>query len=138
MKRHIILTLISAILLLVHSCSFPEVKAPKFERETQAVVDDLKALHNFEDAGVNWKTTISTEQSATNILSVTLLNGKNLSEDDGKLKELGKEALKIVINSIENENDYDTFQVVFMQQKSFGIVNKNFSKQFVFDLGSLK
>jgi len=137
MKKHIILTLISAILLLLHSCSFPEVKTPIFERETQAIVDDLKALHNFEDAGVNWKTTISTEQSATNILSITLLNGENLSEDEDKLKELGKDALKIVVNSIENENDYNSFQVIFMQQKSFGIVNKSFSKQFAFDLENL-
>lgn len=137
MKKHITLTLISAILLLVHSCSLPQVKTPIFERETQEIVDDLKALHDFEDAGINWKATTFSGEGTTNILSITLLNGENLSEDNDKLKDVGKEAFKILINSIENEHEYDSFQVIFMQKESFGLVNKSFSKQFVFDLQDL-
>lgn len=46
--------------------------------------------------------------------------------------------MKLTINSIENENEYDKFQVVFIQQAKKGIVTKSFSMPIEFTLSDLK
>ena len=43
------------------------------------------------------------------LINFDAINGEKLGKDDVELKDLGKEALKIIFNSIENELDYDRF-----------------------------
>lgn len=109
-------SLIFGILFGFQNCSMPEIKQPKFERNSKEVMNELKALSNFEDTGTRCRAN-SFKDEINNFLNVQLVNGGNLSEDDIELNNLGKEALKIVVNSIENEVDYDKFQVISIFQR---------------------
>lgn len=129
--------IIIGIVVGLQSCSFPEVKQAKFERDSEQVINDLIVLGNFEDARVNFSAS-SFKGEATNLLSIQLINGTNLNEDASELRNLGREALKILVNSIENEDDYDRFQVIFVQKESEGLVNNNINKPYEYKLEELE
>ena len=129
--------LIFGLLIGFQNCSMPELVEAKFERDSQEIINDLKALSDFEDAGIRWSAT-SFKEETKHILYIQLLNGQDLSEKDAELKEIGKKALKIVINSIENEEEYDKFQTVFIQKTSVGPVSKSYTKPFNYSLEELE
>lgn len=137
MRNHIIIILIIGTLACLHACFSLGMKEAKFERDIEEVRSDLKALKNFDDTGIKWMA-ISTNSKTTHLLKVQLLNGKELSEDDQEMRELGKEVMKIVINSIENESDYDTFQVVFIQKTGIGPLSSGSSRPFTYQLEDLQ
>ena len=129
MIKRIFLAIIMISCLVMSNCTMPEMVEAKFEKETEEIINELKLLKNFEDAGIRWHVTTSGEKNFHS-LQVQLLNGEDLSEDEEILKKIGKEALKIVFNSIENEEEYDGFNVMFIQKKSIGIVSSSFNKGF--------
>jgi hypothetical protein len=137
MRRNIFKTVGIATLLVLQSCSLPEVKQARFQKDAKEVINELKSLKDFEDAGIKWSAR-SFDNKTTNILIVQLLNGKNLSDDNEELRKLGKEAMQMVNSSIENENDYDKFQVVFVQKSNTGPVSTSFTKPFEYSLDDLK
>jgi hypothetical protein len=137
MKRTILQILTIGILFVLKGCSLPEVKQAKFQKDTNEVINELKSLKNFEDAGIRWSAN-SFDNKTTNILIVQLLNGKGLTDNETELHNLGKEAMKIVNESIENELDYDEFQVVFIQKASAGLVSTSFTRSFEYSLEELK
>ncbi len=137
--KHLFQTLLLTFGILTgfQHCSMPEITHAKFERDSGEVINDLKALGNFENAGIRWSAS-SFKEETISLLYVELTNGENLSEDDMELKKIGKEALKIVVNSIENEAEYDRFQAVFIQNKSIGLVSKSTTKPFEYNLEELE
>jgi hypothetical protein len=137
MKMNILKFLSIGILLASQGCSLPEVKQAKFQKDSKEVVNELKSLKDFEDVGIKWSA-ISFNNKTTNILIVQLLNGKNLGDNKTELRNLGKEAIKIVTNSIENESDYEKFQVVFAQKANTGPVTTSFTKQFEYSLDDVR
>lgn len=129
--------LVIAALFVSQGCSLPEVKEAKFQKDTNEVIEELKSLSDFEDAGIRWSAS-SFDDKTTNILIVQLLNGKGLSDNEEELRDLGREAMRIVNGSIENETDYDKFQVVFVRQDSAGPATKSVTKPFEYSLDELK
>lgn len=125
------------ILFATQGCSLPEAKQAKFQKDSEVVIDELKSLNDFEDAGIKWSAR-SFDNKTTNILIVQLLNGKDLTDNEIELRNLGKAALTIVNNSIENESDYDKFEVVFVQKSSTGPVTTAFTKPFEYSLDELR
>lgn len=136
MKSNILKFLMIGILFAPQACSFPEAKHAKFQKDSKEVINQLKAITDFEDAGIKWRAS-SFENKTTNILIVELLNGKDLTDHEPELRNLGIEALRIVNNAIENENDYDKFEVVFVQQSSAGPATTAFTKPFEYSLDEL-
>lgn len=126
-----------AALLVLHSCSLAEVKPAKFQKDSKDVINELKSLKDFEDAGIKWSAR-SFDNKTTNVLTIQLLNGKDLSDNEAELRDLGKEAMQIVNSSIKNEKDYDRFQVVFVQKASTGLVTTSFTRPFEYSLDDLK
>jgi len=137
MRRNIFKTIGIGILLFLQSCALPEVKQAKFQKDAKEVINELKSLKDFEDAGIKWSAS-SFDNKTTNILIVQLLNGKDLSDNNEDLRNLGKEAMQIVNSSIENEKDYDKFRVVFVQKSSTGPVSTSFTRPFEYSLDDLK
>lgn len=137
MKKTLLSILSIASLLLFQSCSMPEVKPAKFQKDTKEVINDLKSLKDFEDATIKWSAT-SFDNKTTNVLIVQLLNGKGLSDNPAELRDLGKEALQVLNRSIENEKDYDRFQVVFIQKASTGLLTTSFTTPFEYSLDELE
>ncbi len=129
MKKHTTLLL---IFFLLYSCTFPELKTPEFQRSSDEVIGDIKVLANFKDADIQWSAS-SFDGKTQNILLVQLINGNNLPEDESSLRELGKEAIQIVINSIENESDFNEFHVEFItNEESPSLIEKNKTRTFIF------
>lgn len=125
------------ILFATQGCSLPEAKQAKFQKDSEVVIDELKSLNDFENAGIKWSAR-SFDNNTTNILTVQLLNGKDLTDNETELRNLGKAALTIVNHSIENESDYDKFEVVFVQNSSTGPVTTAFTKSFEYSLDELR
>ena len=129
MIKKVLIAILMITFLVMSNCTLPEMIEAKFEKEPDEIINELKLLKNFEDAGIRWNVTTSGEESFHS-LQVQLLNGENLSEDNEELKKIGKKAFKIVFNSIENESEYDGFNVMFVQKKNIGIVSSSFNKGF--------
>jgi hypothetical protein len=117
------------------SCNFPEVKTIKFERESSEVIEDLKKLGNFDSANVGVSMS-SINGKSTSSLKIDLTNGENLPSGD-ELKELARKAFEIVVNSIENENDYSFCRVEIVDEQSIGIVKANSKTTFEFNQADL-
>lgn len=126
-----------AAVVMSQSCSLPEINEAKFQKDTKEVINELKSLKDFEDAGIKWSAR-SFDNKTTNILIVELLNGKGLSDNQNELRDLGKKALQVVNNAIENEKDYDKFQVVFIQKASTGPLTTSFTSPFEYSLDELR
>ncbi|MFZ6053075.1 hypothetical protein [Halocola ammonii] len=112
------------------------MKRPKFERDTEELIVELKELSNFENADIRWNVR-SFKDTSTYYLVVNLINGKDLPEEDAELKEIGQEAMKIVVNSIENENVFDKFRVVFEEVKQSGAVTRRNKIPFEYSLSDI-
>ena len=137
MKKYTFLSLILVTLSMI-KCSIPNATMPKFEKDNQeTILTELKSIGNFEKVAINGSV-ISSGNDRTDILVVQLLNGKEINGDKNQMLEIGKQVMKLTINSIENENEYDKFQVVFIQQAKKGIVTKSFSMPIEFTLSDLK
>ena len=137
MKKYTFLSLILVTFSMI-KCSIPNATMPKFEKDNQeTILTELKSIGNFEKVAINGSV-ISSGNDRTDILVVQLLNGKEINGDKNQMLEIGKQVMKLTINSIENENEYDKFQVVFIQQAKKGIVTKSFSMPIEFTLSDLK
>ncbi|HBD25783.1 hypothetical protein [Flavobacterium sp.] len=137
MKKYTFLSLILVTFSMI-KCSIPNATMPKFEKDNQeTILTELKSIGNFEKVAINGSV-ISSGNDITDILVVQLLNGKEINGDKNQMLEIGKQVMKLTINSIENENEYDKFQVVFIQQAKKGMVTKSFSMPIEFTLGDLK
>lgn len=131
MRTYLTLILLTS---LVIGCSLPEVTEAKFEREFEHVQADLKALDSFENAGVRWSAT-SFKGESTQSLIVELLNGTE--EDEARMRKIGESAMRIVFDSVENEDEFDIYEVVFIQQSSAGIATKTYKKPFRYEKGEI-
>ena len=137
MKKYTFLSLILVTFSMI-KCSIPNAIMPKFEKDNQeTILTELKSIGDFEKVAINGSL-ISSGNDRTDILVVQLLNGKEINGDKNQMLEIGKQVMKLTINSIENENEYDKFQVVFIQQAKKGMVTKSFSMPIEFTLSDLK
>lgn len=136
MKKNTILSLIFGAFLMV-SCSIPNAIEPKFEKNNQEVLKELQSIGNFEKVAVNGSA-FSHGSENTDFLVIQLINGKDINGEKDQMQQIGKQAMKFVINSIKNENDYDKFQVVFIQQAKKGLITTSFTIPIEYNLSDLK
>ena len=82
------------------------------------MIDDLKKLGDFEDANIKW-TVSRFGESVSHNLKVYLMNGLPLANDS--LRNIfGKDAMRLVLNSIENDTAYNNFIVYFISENKVG------------------
>lgn len=137
MKHLTRLTLSAALLLLLfQACKMPEMKEPKFEQDPDQLIAELKELSDFENADIRWSAR-NFKDTTTYYLVVNLIKGEDLPEDDAGLEKLGKKAMKLVVNSVENKSDFDIFRVVFGKVKKSGVVTRSSKNPFEYSLSDL-
>ncbi|MEP0986836.1 hypothetical protein [Ekhidna sp.] len=139
-KRKIILKTFFILILALSnllSCSIPEPKQAQFEREVSTIIYDLKQLNGFEDADIQIAVK-SFNGKTHHILSIALINGPKSSYEDEVFIRMSKNALKIVIESILNENDYDLFKVTLLRMDKNGLVIQKKTRVFDFLSDDLK
>lgn len=133
MKKVKLLAFVLFISITIFSCTFPEIKKAKLEKELNEIVEDLKNIKDFEDAGFKWGVrTLGDKQS--HYLQIQLINGEDLPKEEEILKSIGKEAFVKVFDSIENEEEYDDFKVIFTQKKSLGIASSTVNKEYIYTI----
>lgn len=135
MKRIAIITLTIALT----SCfgGGPKYKEAKFNREPQEVINELKSLHDFENANIKWTVSRFGDNVSHN-LKVFLTNGKNMPKEDSLKSKIGKEAMQLVLNSIENDTAYTDFIVYFINETKNGAVNMRTEKPFTYELSEFE
>lgn len=120
-----------ALMSILSGCNLPENKSLKYSRDSEKVEEDLKHLGEFKQAGV-LSSTESYNGHVTYSLTITLYNGKSVPKDvDGK-KEMASKAMKIVVDAIENESEYDLFLVKIVDEFDIGIASKTEYSNFEF------
>ena len=130
--------ILALTLLFLQTCSLPEMQAPEWEKEPSAVIQDIQQqLGTYETASVRWSAS-DENSSIRHILYVELTNGPQSSAPSAQLRETGKEALRIVLNSIANEEAYDEYRVVFKSNSSAGLVNVSSEESFEYELDELQ
>lgn len=108
-------------------------KEAQFNREYQEVVNDLKALHDFENAYIKWSVS-KFGQKVNHTLKVYLKNGRDIPEPDSLKHAIGKAAMQLVLNSIDNDTAYTDFVVYFISEIRNGTVNMKRETPFAYRL----
>ena len=108
MRKLIYLTLIAFLI----ACNSQKEDTARIEytRDELLILQDLKNLVSFEDAEIVF------EKDQTH-LKVYLENGKHINESNDFKNGIGKAAMKLVLNSIEDTSQYSEFTVYFVVER---------------------
>lgn len=139
-------------MLLVGCTDKPRTVEAQFNRPKEEIIEDLKGLHDFEEAKISWTkdeiddsrrrdinenikwTANQIDNGVGQNLKVYLKNGKNLPEPNEEKHKIGKKAMQLVLNSINNKSDYEDFTVVFVHEAIYGGMNMRSENPFRFKL----
>ncbi len=125
---------ITAVLV---GCFGGNYKKAEFNRDINEVIVDLKKINDFEDANIKW-TVSQFGDNVSHNLKVILKNGKDLPKEDSLLNEIGKDAMRLVVESIDNDTAYTDFIVYFLTENKKGMMNMRMEKPFTYELDELK
>ncbi len=131
-----IILFLSAIMIM-SSCALPELITPQFEKDKDTVLKEIQDVADFENVEVEFTSTAFKDEKSS-ILILLLTNGNEKTKDISNMYEIGKDALKILINSISNEEEYNDFKVVFIRSEIVNNVKKNYKEPFDFTLEQLR
>jgi hypothetical protein len=116
-------------ILTLTACSLREAKEPQFSEDNDVLFEELRSLRNFEHARVKWDAR-TFERKTLDVLVVELVNGKGMVDDETELRELGKQALKLTVASIENESEYERLEVIFIRESRRGVLTNTYTRSF--------
>ena len=133
MKKQLFISMIVGLLIMV-GCTIPKPIEPIFKNDGKEIVKQIQSFGNFEKVAVTGSA-ISHGTESSSILLIQLLNG-NTSE--ANRNEIGKKAMKLVINSIKNVKDFTKFRVVFILKSKDVGVTKSISIPIEFNKDDLK
>ena len=129
---------VSVCILMVGCSGRNKQTEAQFNRPKEDVIADLQQLHDFDAVEIKWTENRIDEGSSRGIyenikwtanqidkwvghnLIVYLTNGVNLPEINASKAAIGNKAMQIVLNSIDNDTDYEDFTVVFVHEAVYG------------------
>jgi hypothetical protein len=132
------ITLLAILIIIFSACSGNfKIDKVKFNRDSKEVINELKNIDNFENVNVKWSIN-NHNNNVTHLLYINLINGNESSKDDSARKEIGKEAMSILLKSIDNDSSFDKFVVNFVFQKSTGIVTQKRKFRYMYNLNDFR
>jgi hypothetical protein len=90
-----------------------KTKDPLFSLEVKAIQDDLSKIVTCKNINLNGKE-VTTEGKATTELEISIINGKNIPDDNTQLRTLGKAIASVLKKSLKDQNEYNTYKVLFV------------------------
>jgi hypothetical protein len=137
-NKTLILFLIGIIIICIYGC----IKHPKHIRykdniSLSKLKKELKNLGDFEDVKI-WPYIYGTKDTTIYIIVVEFFNGPNLPGEDSILIPIGKKAMTLVVNSIENSSDYNCCRVEFRKEKIVNKLTNNYYQHFEFSIKDQK
>ena len=135
MRRHIYLTMVTLLIGATSYLNKAEAQTSdlQFNRNVDELVSELKELDEFEDANIKTTANESEEETGRH-LKIYLKNGKHLNESNSFKNQIGKEAMQLVLNSIENGSDFSDFTVYFVTEKEYGGMDMRSENPFPYTL----
>jgi hypothetical protein len=127
-----------SVALLFGGCfGKPKYKEAIFNGDSKEKIEQqLRQFGSFEEAKIAWSARTFDDKTTHN-LKIQLLNGSVL-EDDSTEYEIGKRAMQLVVDAIENEADYDNFVVFFIKRQKEGNVTTGSDRPYEYQLSDLK
>ena len=109
-----ILTLL-LLISFVSACNFTPPKQIEYTASEEEMEEQIRQLRDFDEAAIGSGSTTDADGNATFRLTIRLTNG-NVTEDNPAPRDVGLEAMKIVLEGIANEADFDQYEVIFIQR----------------------
>jgi cell division protein ZapA (FtsZ GTPase activity inhibitor) len=115
------------------SCTYTtkKVKNPEFKIALAEVASNLKTLVSFEHVNING-TEISTNGKISSKLAVQILNGVNIPTDNVELKAFLRPIAHQFKQELKNQNDFNTFEIVFVTKSVDGAMARTDSRGAIF------
>jgi hypothetical protein len=116
MKQLKIKTVLYAfIILFLNNCTTTTTKAkdPVFSTNTQNLEESLKSIVTCENINLSGKE-INTNGIIKSQLEIALTNVTNPPTNDTQLISLWKHIASIIKNAMKDQNEYDTYKVIFV------------------------
>ncbi len=111
-------------------------KSRVFRITTEQLQKDLKQLVSCEDVNLNGKE-ISTNGKTKSELEIDIINSRDIPVDDDQMIFLGKLIASDLKKSLKDQNQYDSYKVLFVKKQTDGGVTQRSWKGKVFNADEL-
>jgi hypothetical protein len=110
-----------AIMIFAISCTFTTttIKNPEFKIDLKSVITNLVPLVDFKNLNLNGREKKSGKLVNAE-LEIDVINAVNIPSDETKLQTLGKAVASQIRQELVNPEEYNTYKVLFVTQKTEG------------------
>lgn len=119
------------VFLFFAACSLPDLKSPELSKDETEVIEDVKKAGGFEEVALKWKFRRA-DGDYTHHLILKLKNPNPVPTSENGWIELGKDAFRATVVSVDNTGEYDFFDVEFEYILDSGVTEKR-EFRFTFD-----
>jgi chemotaxis receptor (MCP) glutamine deamidase CheD len=115
--KHLKLTL--CLLILVFSaacfsgCTSTQTYMPELNANQKVIADSITSKYGFENIEITGKKMSGSGGNHT-ILTVKLINGKNIPEDDNKQAVIAKPLAQQIRKALKNPNEFESYTIMFV------------------------
>jgi hypothetical protein len=107
------------VIIISSGCttSVTRAKNPVFAVENSVIQQNLLEVVTCQHINLDGKevTTNGTKKTA---IEIDVTNGKEIPEDQYKMTELGKKIATIIKKALKDQNEYEQYTVLFIEEKS--------------------
>lgn len=131
------LATISAVVFIA-SCTMTTTRAkpPLFSIPTEQVQRDLNQLVSCENVNLDGME-VTTDGKTDSELEIDIINGKDIPADDDQMISLGKSIASDLKRSLKDQNQYNSYKVLFVKKQTDGGVTQRSWRGKVFNTGEL-
>jgi len=119
--------LLSAIFLTGCTFTTTTTKQPVFNEDTNTIQAELNKIVSCENINLNGKE-MSTNGKKHSELEIDIINAQNVPSDEDRMTALEKSIGVEIKKSLKDQNEYDTYQVLFITEHASGAVTLKSSK----------
>ncbi|HSZ34447.1 MAG TPA: hypothetical protein VK772_14120 [Puia sp.] len=127
------LIFLSTLALAIIGCTFTKtyLKNPVFNKSSDSIQMDLNKFISYQEISVLGKE-ILTNNKSNSELDINITNGQNIPTDQNEMIALGKQIAIVIKKSLQNENEYQTYRVLFVTKTENSGITKSYSKGKIF------
>jgi hypothetical protein len=113
-----------------------KTKNPEFGIPIDSLAGQINGLVTSQHVNLDGKE-ITTNGMDSSVLEVDILNGKDIPQNDERLKTLGRSIAIDIHNALKDKNEYKAFMVLFVKVDSSAGLTKRSWKGCTFSAGQL-
>ena len=98
-------------------------KDPAFSKENKTIQEDLKKIVTCQHINLTGKE-VTSEGKTTSEIEISIINGKNIPNDNTQLRSLGKAIASDIKKSLKDQNEYSKYRVLFVTVVKDGALTK--------------